>query len=84
MYTEEIKPILNDDNHIMLITYGSKLYGRITHNSGTPNYYESGVYKYMTSQRINGWKEMPWVTACGKRLGEMGVGVIYIVEQNTL
>ena len=35
MYTSEIKAILNDDTHSMLITHGSKLYGRITHNSGT-------------------------------------------------
>lgn len=30
MYTVEIKTILNDDTH-MLITNGSKLYGRIKH-----------------------------------------------------
>jgi hypothetical protein len=60
MYTEEIKEILNDDKHSMLITHGSKLYGRITHNSGTPNCYECGAYYGMTMQRINGWNEMPW------------------------
>ena len=72
MYTEEIKAILNDDTHSMLITHGSKLYGKITHNSGTPNCYECGDYSGITMQRINGWKEMPWGDSLWKKVRRNG------------
>ena len=72
MYAVEIKEILNDDTHSMLITRGNKLYGRITHNSGSPNCYEFGNYSGITMQRINGWKEMPWGDSLWKKVRRNG------------
>jgi hypothetical protein len=72
MYAKEVIKILNDDTHSMLITQGNKLYGIITHNSGTPTCYECGNYYGMSMQRINGWKEMPWGDSLWKKVRRNG------------
>ena len=48
----------------MLITHGSKLYGRITYNSGTGYEYENHYHL----KRINGWFEMPWGDSLWKKV----------------
>jgi len=70
MYESEVFAILNDSTHSMLITHGSKLYGRITHNSGTG--YEYANHSGMAVQRINGWKEMPWGDSLWKKVRRNG------------